>query len=173
MYATQELLKVGRLDQDVRSQSTAALMAAMLTVASVGWLYKEAMVEASASKLALAVFMTGFAGLFVHIALSIRHRAAQTEALLNGPPLEVLRGRRAHVNLQISAVTQPLHIAFNLGVFPILIGMSALSMLPWSFTLAASVVYAGYLLYVAMVRLPRLRREMAVFDALMAELRSA
>ena len=171
MYATQELLKVGRLDRDVRSQSVAALLVGLFTVGAVGWLWKEALMEARTDKLLLAVFMTGFAAVFVRITLRVRERAAKTEALLAGPPLDVLAGRRAHLNMQVCGVTQPRYVAFNLSVFPILIGMSAFSMLTWTFTVPACIGYGAYLLYVALVRLPRQRRELAVVDELMAELR--
>ena len=121
MYATQELLKVGRLDRDVHSQSVAALFAGLFMAASVGWLWKEALSEGRTEKLLLAVFMTGFAAVFIRITLRIRQRAAKTEALLAGPPVDVLRGRRAHVNLQICSVSTPRYLAFNLSVFPILV----------------------------------------------------
>ncbi len=170
MFATQQLLRVGRLDRDVRSQSAAALLMGLFTVGAVGWLWKEASVEGSPRKLALAVFMTVFAVVFIRITGQIRRQSAKTEALLAGPPLEVLEGRRAHLNLQICGVTQLRYIAFNLSVFPILIGMSALSLLTWTFTVPATLGYAAYLLYVARVRLPRQRREIVVLERLMVEL---
>ncbi len=170
MLDTQQFLRVGRLDRDVRNQSAAALLVGLFMAGGVGWLWKEASFEASPRKLALAVFMTGFAVVFTRIVVQIRRRAARTEALLDGAPHQVLEGRRAHLNMQVCGVTQPRYIAFNLSVFPILIGMSALSLLTWTFTVPATIGYGAYLLYAALIRLPRLRREIEVLDALIVEL---